>query len=48
MDRLGFYKGRHYTEYVEKVKALKRAGAIWTRQRNSFLSLWMLLSKKPS
>ena len=26
MGRLGFYKGRHYTEYVEKVKALKRAG----------------------
>ncbi len=26
MGRLGFYKGRHYTEYVEKVKSLKRAG----------------------
>jgi hypothetical protein len=26
MGKLGFYKGRHYTEYVEKVKALKRGG----------------------
>jgi len=26
MSKLGFYKTRHYTEYVEKVKALKRVG----------------------
>jgi len=26
MNRLGFHKDRHCTEYVEKVKALKRAG----------------------
>ena len=25
-DRSGLYKGRHYTTYVEEVKALKRAG----------------------
>ena len=47
MSKLGFYKGRHYTEYDEKVKALKRARAIWTKQRNSFLGLRMLLGKNP-
>jgi len=26
MGRPGFYKGNHYTEYVDKVKGLKRAG----------------------
>lgn len=26
MGRTGFYKGKHYTEYVDKVKSLKRAG----------------------
>ena len=26
MGKLGFYKGRHYTEYVDKVKELKRTG----------------------
>ena len=26
IDRSGFYRGRHYTAYVEEVKALKRAG----------------------
>lgn len=24
LDKPGFYKGKHYTEYVEQVKALKR------------------------
>jgi len=26
MGKVGFYKGRHYTEYVDKVKELKRVG----------------------
>ena len=26
MGKSGFYKGRHYTDYVDKVKELKRAG----------------------